>query len=232
MTARSARAAFAPGRFRLLLLALLVFIIAAAAAPRIVLGRLVEALLIALALGVAVVELRAPGQRRLVPFILATCVILVSLVDYTVPLRHLPLIASTVVAVFAGIVVWLAYGSVMRPHRPVGDRIVGAICVYLLIGLGWASVFETLDGVIPGSLRFPADTAWMAPSPLRYRYFSFVTLATLGYGDVIPVTALAGTLAAMEAIAGQLYIGITVARLVALSLSDSSDSGRSSKSDI
>jgi hypothetical protein len=230
MTAEPERSAFAPGRFRLLLLALVLFIIGTAASSRAGAGQLVEAILIAVAVVVAVVELRAPGQRRLVAVALAGCVILLSLVDYTVRFRHLPLIASAIVAVFAGIVVWLAYGSVMRPHRLVGDRIVGAICVYVLIGLGWGSVYETLDGVIPGSFRFPADTAWAAPGPLRYRYFSFVTLATLGYGDVTPVTALAGTLASLEAIAGQLYIGITVARLVALSLTDRPDSGRSSGS--
>lgn len=214
------RAAFVPGRFRLLLLSLLVFIVGTAASPQSGPGQLIEFILLTVTLGIAVVELRTPGQRRLVPVTLAVCVILAAVVDYTVPLRHLPLIASAIAAVFAGIVIWLTYGSVMRPHRSVGDRIVGAICVYILIGLGWSSVYETLDGVIPGSFRFPADTAWATLSPARYRYFSFVTLATLGYGDVTPVTALAGTLASLESIAGQLYIGITVARLVALSLVD------------
>jgi hypothetical protein len=218
--------AFAPGRFRLLLLALLLLIVGTAATPRARPSRLVEVVLVATTLVVAVFELRAPGQRRLAPIALAACAILVSLVDYTVPLGHLPLVASAIVAIFAAIVIWLAYGSVMRPHRPVGDRIVGAICVYILIGLGWASVYETLDGVIPGSFRFPSETAWATASPVRYRYFSFVTLATLGYGDATPVTALAGMLATLEAIAGQLYIGITVARLVALSLMDRADSER------
>jgi hypothetical protein len=224
--------AFAPGRFRLLLLALLVFIIGTAVLSPTHTGRLIELVLLVATIGVAVLELRAPGQPRLVPVAVAASAILVTAVDYTVRLRHLPFIASGIVAVFAGIVIWLAYGSVMRPHRPVGDRIVGAICVYLLIGLGWGSLYETLDTVIPGSLRFPADTAWATPSPIRYRYFSFVTLATLGYGDVTPVTALTGTLASIESIAGQLYIGITVARLVALSLVDRADSGRKPKSDV
>jgi voltage-gated potassium channel len=161
----------------------------------------------------------------------AACVIFVSVVDHTQRLRHWPLFVSGGVAVFAGIVVWLVYASAMRPHRPIGDRIVGAICVYLLMGLGFGSVYETLDGVIPGSFRFPADTAWAAPSSLRYRYFSFVTLATLGYGDVTPATPLAGTLATLEALAAQLYIGITVARLVSLSLTERADSGERSKSD-
>jgi len=212
---------------------LLLFIVGTAASPRVGPGRFIELILLAMTLGVTVFELRAPGQHRLVPIALAASVVLVTtVVDYTVRLRHLPLFVSAIVAAFAGIVIWLAYGSVMRPHRLVGDRIVGAICVYVLIGLGWAGLYETLDSVIPGSFRFPADTAWVTPGSLRYRYFSFVTLATLGYGDVTPVTALAGTLASLESIAGQLYIGITVARLVALSLTDRADAGENSKSDM
>jgi hypothetical protein len=232
MIAMPSRAAFAPGRFRLLLLSLLLFIVGTAALPEAGAARLIEFLLLAGAVVAAVLELRARGQHRLVPVAFAASVILVSVADLTVRLRHLPVIASAVAALFAGLVVWLAYSSVMRAHRSVGDRIVGAICVYLLIGLAWASVYETLDGVIPGSFRFPADTGWAVSSPLRYRYFSFVTLATLGYGDVTPVTVLAGTLASLEAVAGQLYIGITVARLVALSLGERSGSDEGAKSGI
>jgi len=225
------RATLAPGRFRLLLLSLLTFILATTVSAPFPNARIVEYALLAITVGVAIFELRAPGQRRLVPVMVAASVLVVSLVDYAQRLRHLPLVAGGLVAIFAGIVVWLVYGAAMQSHRPVGDRIVGAICVYVLIGLGFASVYETLDGVIPGSFRFPADTAWTASGPLRYRYFSFITLATVGYGDVTPASALAGTLASLEAIVGQLYIGITVARLVSLSLVERGDHGERSKPD-
>jgi len=194
-------------------------------------AQLVEFVLLTTAIIVAVLELRAHGGQRFVPLAVAVSAIFVTTVDYTLRLDRLPLIASVVVAIFSGIVIFLTYDTVMRAQRPVGDRIVGAICVYLMIGLGWASVYQTLDGLIADSLRFPAGTAWTMPSPLRYRYFSFVTLATLGYGDVTPVSALIGTLASLEAIGGQLYIGITVARLVALSSLDRADAGRTPKSD-
>ena len=218
MSAPPRRAMLAPGRFRLLLAALLLLIVGTAVSEGSTQAGLIELVLLVGTIVVALLELHVPDQRRIVPLVLAASAILASLVNHTVRLVHMPMIVSAAVAVFAGLVVWLAYVSVMRPHRPAGDRIIGAICVYLLIGLAWASVYETLDGVIPGSLRFPAETAWGTPGPVRYRYFSFVTLATLGYGDVTPVTALAGTLAALEGVIGQLYIGITVARLVALSL--------------
>jgi hypothetical protein len=212
-------AVLAPGRFRLLLLSLLLFLIGTAASAGEGTGpRLVELVLMALTIVVAVVELRVPGERRLAVIVFAAAAILLDALGRTLQAWHLPVIASAIVALFAGFVVWFAYASVMRAHRSVGDRIVGAICVYVLIGLAFASVYETLDGVAPGSFRFPADTVLMAPGPHRYRYFSFVTLATLGYGDITPATVLAGTMASIEALVGQLYIGITVARLVALSL--------------
>jgi Ion channel len=232
MIAIPSRTVFAPGRFRVLLVSLLLFIVVPAAVPEAGAARLIELILLTGAIVVAVLELRVRGQHRLFPVVFAASVILVSVVDHTVRLRHLPVIASAIVGLFAGLVVGLAYSAVMRAHRPVGDRIVGAICVYLLIGLAWASVYETLDGVMPGSFRFPADTGWAVSSPLRYRYFSFVTLATLGYGDVTPVTVLAGTLASLEAVTGQLYIAITVARLVALSLAEQSGSDQRAKSGI
>lgn len=219
MSAVPRRAMLAPGRFRLLLVALLLLIVGTAASAGSAHASLIDLVLLAGAIVVALLELHVPGQRRIVPVVLAAAsTILASLVNQSVRLVHMPVLVSAVVAVFAGLVVWLAFASVMRPHRPVGDRIFGAICVYILMGLAWAGVYETLDGVMPGSFRFPAETGWGTPDPTRYRYFSFVTLATLGYGDVTPVTALAGTLAALEAVSGQLYIGITVARLVALSL--------------
>jgi ion channel len=215
--------ALVPGRFRLLLLALFLAFGGTAVASGTRVERLVDAILLALVLVAAVLDLRERGRRWRVGG-LAAGIILLSVVDLNVQIPHLASLVDAMMVVFSGLVVWRAYIAVMRRQRPAGDRIVGAICVYALIGLAWAKTYEALDGIVPGSFRFPADTAWATPGLLRYTYFSFVTLGTLGYGDVTPVTALAGTLAWMEAITGQLYLAITVARLVALSMADSSGS--------
>ena len=216
--------ALASGRFHLLLLSLLLFFGGTAAAAGSRAERVVEVSLLALIIVAAVLDLRERGHRRSLAIALAAGVMLVSVVDLSVRIKHLPVLAGALVVLVASLVVWRTYTAVMRRQRSVHDRITGAICVYVLIGLAWAKVFETLDGVAPGRFRFPLDTDWVTPSPLRYRYFSLVTLATLGYGDVSPVTTLAGTLAWMEAITGQLYLAITVARLVALSVADSAES--------
>ncbi len=91
-------------------------------------------------------------------------------------------------------------------------RIQGAIAGYLLLGLAWANVYELL------ALRLPGAFAGVnvAESAHRWIYFSFVTLTTVGYGDVIPVHPLARSFATLEALTGQLYPAILLARLVSL----------------
>jgi len=93
------------------------------------------------------------------------------------------------------------------------NRIVGAICVYLLLGVIWAMAYTMVDFALPGSFAgfssmddFGWDSEWL--------YFSFVTMTTLGYGDILPVSATARGLAYIQAVVGQFYIAVLVAGLV------------------
>ncbi len=113
--------------------------------------------------------------------------------------------------------------NVLRPTRVTGDIVNGAVCVYMLIGLAWAFLFSLLEVLQPGSFNLPelsVDPIDLAAMEVRrlsvFMYYSLVTLTTLGYGDITPVTPLARNLAAFEAVMGQLYIAILVARLVGL----------------
>ena len=93
------------------------------------------------------------------------------------------------------------------------DRLVGAICVYLLLGVIWAMLYSLTDllrpdsfaGFLPGN-----DLGWDS----EWFYFSFVTMTTLGYGDILPISATARGLAYLQAVIGQFYIAILVAGLV------------------
>lgn len=96
------------------------------------------------------------------------------------------------------------------------DVIAGAVCVYLLIGLMWASFFTVLDSFQPGSFKTSGDTN---PDSAVLTYYSFVTLTTLGYGDIAPITAQARALTVLEAVAGPIYLAILVARLMAIHVS-------------
>ncbi len=90
------------------------------------------------------------------------------------------------------------------------QSVTGAVCVYLLIGILFASVFGTLAYLGTG----PFFAQGMDGSPSLRLYFSYVTLATLGYGDYTPAGNLGHTFAVFEALLGQLYLVTVVAVLV------------------
>lgn len=101
---------------------------------------------------------------------------------------------------------------IFRHKEVTEDLITGAVCAYLLIGLVWAFMFYFLEQTRAGSLAVGKSS----PQDIGpFFYYSFVTLATLGYGDIVPLTAPARSLTVLEALAGQLYLAITIARLVA-----------------
>lgn len=92
------------------------------------------------------------------------------------------------------------------------ERIFAALDAYLLTGLIFGVCYWLLDQTRPASFG-PAEN----PLPLAHAiYFSFVTIATLGYGDIVPRSELARGLATLEAVSGQLYLAVLVARLVSL----------------
>jgi Ion channel len=98
------------------------------------------------------------------------------------------------------------------------DKIYGAVCAYLLFGYAWTFAYSVIEEVQPGSfisLSSPAPHD-LVSSVMQLRYFSFVTLATVGYGDIVPRMPAARTLALLEAILGQFYLVALVGRLVGL----------------
>lgn len=97
------------------------------------------------------------------------------------------------------------------------DMIFGSINVYVLLGLAFGVGYLALDTITPNSFDLPAALIEGTHTKLGgYIYFSFVTMTTLGYGDALPVTAPARTFSFLEAVAGQLYLTVLVARLVGL----------------
>jgi len=124
-------------------------------------------------------------------------------------------------------VVFLAWSAVLlfrhavaAPGRMNQDRILGAVCTYLMLGVIGAAVASSIAAMQSGAFRFPegisTDGSYLEVGTSGFLYFSFVTLATLGYGDITPVTPLARTFSWMLAVIGQMYLVIVVARLVSL----------------
>jgi hypothetical protein len=109
---------------------------------------------------------------------------------------------------------------VFKEGRITGRHIQGAIAVYLLLGLMWAFLYQILSLALPGAFlesgAIPQDTTGEMRKDLTY--FSFVTLTTVGYGDIIPVHPLARMLVMLEALIGQLFPAILLAWLVSMQI--------------
>jgi hypothetical protein len=116
---------------------------------------------------------------------------------------------------------WGILRIVLAPGRVDADRIFAALSLYILFGLAFGVLFAAIESIRPGSLAGLAAAPAAAISLVDQTiYFSFVTLATLGYGDIVPVTHVARGLANLEALVGQLYLVVLVARLVSLYASE------------
>jgi len=99
------------------------------------------------------------------------------------------------------------------------DMIIGAAVVYLLIAMTWLTAYEIIETLHPGSFAMPEGQ--LQDSRYLFLYYSLVTITTLGYGDVTPLTSVASSFSALEAVVGQLYLVITVAWLVGVHVSQS-----------
>ena len=139
--------------------------------------------------------------------------------DHTVLFVANCVLEATFFVVAAG----LLLGRVMRRHLATVDSVFGAVCVYLLLGLAWAMLYWGIERV--DQTAFDFDARRVIEQPLdgiqvtvlsEFIYFSFVTMSTLGYGDVFPQSPLAQTLAWMQSVTGKFYLAVLVARFVSL----------------
>jgi voltage-gated potassium channel len=117
-----------------------------------------------------------------------------------------------VVFLFCAISLWIALREVLFSAEVDANRIAGAMCVYLLIGLTWTFVYFFIALGIPDAFNgLSADPDMRFVNLL---YFSFVTLTTLGFGDITPATPFARALAYLEAVTGTMYMAVLVASLI------------------
>lgn len=123
------------------------------------------------------------------------------------------LIAPVTVACIVGVLMF-----VFRAERPTVDGIFAMVVVYLLISMVFAELYHILLVWNHEALRLLTPLEQATPRELRSElmYYSLVTLSTVGYGDVLPVSPLARTLASIEALIGQFYVAVVVATFVAL----------------
>jgi hypothetical protein len=119
-----------------------------------------------------------------------------------------------------GALTWVVMHAVFAPGRITYQRVQGAVVVYLNVALIFASVYRLIWELSPAAFNY-ALGARGGPGDLgTLLYFSLTTLTTTGYGDITPVDPVARSVANLEAVIGQFYLAITIARLVALEIAD------------
>ena len=121
------------------------------------------------------------------------------------------LFIQAVYVIYLGVAAFLILRDILFCQRITADTIRGGICVYFLIGFVWALFYGIVVSFDPQAFSQPLIEG---ESYSKVIYFSFVTLTTLGYGDIIPVSPLAKMLTNLEAIIGQMYPAILIAILV------------------
>lgn len=119
--------------------------------------------------------------------------------------------------------------NIFSGHRVTSDKIYAAISCYLLLGMFWAIVFMMIENIDPAA--FGRVMPLWGGSAAEIVYFSFCTLTTLGYGDITPQTTVAQTACYLEAVMGQLYVAILIARLVGLNIVHTSRSDEEGKNE-
>lgn len=110
-----------------------------------------------------------------------------------------------------GFLIAVMLRRLIRTERVTADTLSSAISGYFLLGILWAFFYGFIYELDANAFR-----GMTGRETQEFFYFSFVTLTTLGYGDIVPVSDTAETVAVLEAIVGQLYLAITIARLVGL----------------
>jgi voltage-gated potassium channel len=161
---------------------------------------------------------------RILAFVLSSFAVVLTITPHVVNvpdgLGGLFGIAGTLFMAACAVIGMFGIGrNVFGANEASADKIIASICIYLLIGMLFALLYDSLGNIFPSSFNLSERTAHQTESFSDYVYFSFVTLTTTGYGDMIPVAPFARAMAVLEAIMGPLYLAITVARLVGMQIS-------------
>ena len=164
--------------------------------------------------GVALIAAVMPNEVKSNRYVLLGVIILIVAVRLASERDDVPISPGSMLGVFGaiGLIAAAAALRVVIKARTVDSEIIyAALSTYLLAGLFFAQVHLSIESYWPGSYSGPTDF-----NEVSALYFSFVTLATLGYGDFLPKTDLARGVTVFEVIGGQLYLAVMVARLIGL----------------
>lgn len=208
------------GNFVWLLLALIVFLLGVPIADDFDIGGKVFARAFAFStlLGIGVLSLQGGGNVFKLAMVFVTAGIIFNIAATRTSSSWLIIISLISILGFLMTAIVFTFRKIAMDTEISANRIIGAISVYLLLGVLWAVAYTLVELSSPGSISgfdVGASSQWNS----NWLYFSFVTMTTLGYGDIAPVSAIARVMAYMQAVFGQFYIAILVAGLVSAYIS-------------
>ena len=179
-------------------------------------GDLVTSALLTLIMASGVVMVGASRATLTLAAFLAVLTIVAKWVNH----YHPELLPASVYLVggvaFLAFVVGHLLRFTLRAKRVSSDVLWAGVATYLVLGILWTLAYLLIAQLVPDAFDFPGKTAGHSIGSFDALYFSFVTLSTMGYGDVLPVAPVARMLAIMEAMTGVFFISVLIARLVAL----------------
>lgn len=200
--------AYLPRRYAVLFYTLLLMLVAIPMAATIGLPQGAMKLL----LGVCLLAAVLPNGTRRTRHLLIAAILLLILVRFASERGYLPIASGLVLGLY-GLIGLLAAAGTLRfavnADRVDSEAVYAALSTYLLAGLFFGQIYWSVEQAWPGSLTGPDPV-----SDSTAVYYSFVTLATLGYGDYLPRSDLARGVATFEVIGGQLFLAVMVARLI------------------
>ena len=168
-------------------------------------------MLVLLVVVCGIVAISEKPRMALLLSVVAVLVVLAHAAERLVPALNIEKWHDAVL-LSAQILLAIAVGAgVFATKRAIGDRLFGAIALYLLLGVIWATLYAIVANTVPDAF---AGALPKHATLFDWGYFSLVTLTTVGYGDITPAAHIARSLATLEALVGQLYPAIIIARLV------------------
>lgn len=147
-------------------------------------------------------------------------VIVIALIVSILDLAQLEFVHILFMLVFFIVTVKMASEQALFSGEVTSNSIIGSICIFLLLGLIWVMLYLLADEFITNAFSGIEPASWHINFP-DFIYFSFVTLTTLGFGDVLPLSPLVRFLVYMESVVGVFYMAIVVSSLVGAAFSDS-----------
>jgi voltage-gated potassium channel len=200
-----------------LLIALAALLICAPFVEEVEGGHLILSVLFSLVLIAAVFAVADRKRTLIIALVLAVPAITARWINHFRPDLVHPFVFLICALVLLAFVIGHLLHFILRAPVVTVEVLCASIAAYLMLGLMWTVAYWLVDQLTPGgAFSFNTNRGAQSIDGFTGFYFSFITLSTVGYGDITPVSRAARWLAAMEAMTGLLYVAVLIARLVSL----------------